>query len=191
MPSARGRPAGQPGAHWPSVSCDGLHASVSPPTSVPRLAHRQSVYIHCAPSESAQVSIPGGARALSSPLWNCDLIALLSPRPVPASHPGGWRCGASPDPSAGSRQPPGSIVVKITGRQCPGLRWHTGSQFPVLKHAPSQLVESQYPLRLTGPQYPFAGSNDPAGPSESLMLRTSDESSHSHPAECMAVARPQ
>jgi hypothetical protein len=72
-----GKPAGLPGAHRPSVPSDGLHASVSPPQSAPRLAHRPSVYMHFAPSESAQVSSPGSARALSSPLWRCGLIGLL------------------------------------------------------------------------------------------------------------------
>ncbi len=71
--------AGRPRAHRSSKSSDELHASVSSPTSVPRLAYGPSVHIHCAPNGSTQVSTPGGALAFSSPLWRSDLIGLLGP----------------------------------------------------------------------------------------------------------------
>ena len=78
-PLPRGGPRGgqeRPGR--PSPVTAGTPVSV-PPTSVPRLAHKPSVHIHSAPNGSAQVSTPGGARALSSPLWHGDLIGLLGP----------------------------------------------------------------------------------------------------------------
>ena len=65
-----------------SKSRDGLHVSVSSPhVSSPSgsRAVTESVHIHCAPNGSTQVSTPGEARALSSPLWRCDLIGLLGP----------------------------------------------------------------------------------------------------------------
>jgi hypothetical protein len=53
-----GKPAGRTIAPRPSVPSDGLHATVSSPPSVPRLAHKPSVHMLYAPSESAQVSSP-------------------------------------------------------------------------------------------------------------------------------------